>query len=439
MTEFLLRCICLLTFAVHIVVPTTYLWVSPKGFPLTHSRFWLNLVLPLVVAVVAVWGVWHLRKQRTYFVATAILLISSGWLGGAVAGRVLFPYSLRGFWAVGLMISLCGFALCWMFYRGGPKHRSGIVLVPVCLLAGVFSVWAQLPPTSSTRPLNITPPTVTQDHAAPPQLKIALGEQASYRPATSDLFVSFEHVNVHCLPRLSFDRISPDGFWSLIAPRNTTRRQLVATESIDVGQHRFAYQDQAIVEVLRQPENDEIICTTWRTLAEDTYSHLNTFTLLIVAGHSELSLSFSPCPEVQIEVLPSDYPTGRPARMAYLGANEMFNVVEATSGEKGPFRQLASGKLTRGEPLTISLHDENRVVGTIELDDWTQQLSTDLSPTAGWGLPMNAIEFRRSGDSKQSSVEIFVTLAATSVGRGWETVGHRPGTYRNRMTFSPVR
>ncbi len=439
MTESLLRCCCLFTFAVHIIIPAAYLWVSPKGFPLTHSRFWLNVVLPVVVALVAVWGVWQLRKRRTHLVATAILLISSGWLGGAVAGRLLFPVSLRGFWALGLVISLCGFALCLLFNRGVPRLRSDIVLVPLCVLAGAFSVWAQLPPPSSTQPLNIAPPTVTQELAAPPQLKIALGEQSSYRPATSDLFVSFEHVRIHCLPRLSFDRISPDGFWSLIAPRNNTRRQLVATESIGEGQHRFAYQDQAIVEVLCQQEKNEISCTTWRTLVEETYSHLNTFALFIVVGHRDLSLSFSPCPEDHIEVFPSDYPTGRPARMAYLDADSEFRVVEATSGEKGPFQQLAAGKLTRGQPLAISLHDQGSYVGTITLEDWTQQLSTNLSPTAGWGLPMNAIEFRRSGDRKQASVEIFVTLAATSVGRGWEAVGHRAGTYRNRMTFSPVR
>lgn len=79
--------------------------------------------------------------------------------------------------------------------------------------------------------------------------------------------------------------------------------------------------------------------------------------------------------------------------------------------------------------------ENEQLLATLTLDDWTQQLSTDLSPTAGWGVPMNAIEFRRSDDSKSSPIEIFVTLAATSVGRGWETVGHRAGTYRNRFSF----
>ena len=30
-------------------------------------------------------------------------------------------------------------------------------------------------------------------------------------------------------------------------------------------------------------------------------------------------------------------------------------------------------------------------------------------------------------------LSVWITLAATSVGRGWDAVGHRAGTYRNRL------
>jgi hypothetical protein len=46
---------------------------------------------------------------------------------------------------------------------------------------------------------------------------------------------------------------------------------------------------------------------------------------------------------------------------------------------------------------------------------------------------MNAIEFQRFGAPESSPVMIWITLAATSVGRGWDAVGHRAGTYRNRI------
>jgi hypothetical protein len=132
-------------------------------------------------------------------------------------------------------------------------------------------------------------------------------------------------------------------------------------------------------------------------------------------------------------VFPFDYPVGRPARFAYLNAQQQFSVVEARSGEKGPFQPLAAGPLQRGEPLTLLLYEGDDIAASVTLDDWSTQLSTDLSPTAGWGVPMNAIEFFRLGENETDPIEIYLTLAGTSVGRGWDTVGHRAGMYRNRM------
>lgn len=69
----------------------------------------------------------------------------------------------------------------------------------------------------------------------------------------------------------------------------------------------------------------------------------------------------------------------------------------------------------------------------IVLEDWSRQCGRQLSPTAGWGLPVNAIEFSLLGDAPQSAAALWITLAGTSVGRGWDSVGHRAGTYRNRL------
>jgi hypothetical protein len=69
----------------------------------------------------------------------------------------------------------------------------------------------------------------------------------------------------------------------------------------------------------------------------------------------------------------------------------------------------------------------------IEFADWSQECSTQLSPTAGWGVPENSIEFSRQSDNPESTVSIFLTLAATSVGRGYDTVELNAGSYRNVM------
>ena len=178
-------------------------------------------------------------------------------------------------------------------------------------------------------------------------------------------------------------------------------------------------------------------CTieSFTQLEEPVFSHLNSFCELSISGHRRLSLSFSPCPDVRVEIEPADYPVGRPARFAYLDAAGIFHVVEASSGEKGPFRNLGSGPLHRTDELSMMLYDEPNLAGTIAFADWAYQASTELSPTAGWGVSMNAIEFRRADEAPGSLVTIWLTLAGTSVGRGWDSVGHDVGTYRNRIRF----
>lgn len=120
-------------------------------------------------------------------------------------------------------------------------------------------------------------------------------------------------------------------------------------------------------------------------------------------------------------------------RSAFIDADRIFHVVEAQSGEKGPFHELARGVLPPGMPLHITFYDGEKAECSIVLDDWGDQSDTSLSPTAGWGLPTNAIEFNLLGDLPESSAGIWLTLAATSIGRGWDSVGHSAGTYRNRM------
>jgi hypothetical protein len=190
---------------------------------------------------------------------------------------------------------------------------------------------------------------------------------------------------------------------------------------------------------LRIDEHREsLVIEAGSRLSEPIYSHLNTYTLVLVVGHSRLFLAFSPCPNERVEVFPADYPIGRPARAAYLGADQVFRVIEASSAEKGPFRELAHGPLRRGEPLAVELYDGERRAGRITWLDWSAQVDTGLSPTAGWGLPTNAVEFRLEGDQPDDVAAIYLTLAGTSWGRGWDSVGHGPGTYLNRMRVDGV-
>ena len=70
-----------------------------------------------------------------------------------------------------------------------------------------------------------------------------------------------------------------------------------------------------------------------------------------------------------------------------------FRVVEGTSGEKGPFHTLAQRAPRPEEPLTINFRNQGRLVGESRWPTGRPQADTTLSPTAGWGVPVNAIEF----------------------------------------------
>ncbi len=433
----LLRLLVEIDLALHLLFAGCYWWMSPKGFPFNHARFWLNSVLPWIVITLAGLGLSGIFRQRRRTAAVAVICLAALWIAGATTGRILFPISFRRRWVLLLLIGIIGAGIGKWLLQGERKTlRLWIVPAIFGSLLGMYVVWAQLPPPATTVPINDPGPDEPADKATQ-QLPsaISLGEQARFYSFTAALELQREDVRIRCLPLLTFDRISPDRFWSILASRQEPEANLQKHWS-KAGVHSFRYSDNSQVILPERKEGDAIELTAYAPLSEERFSHLNSFCVLEISGHKQLSLAFSPCRQNRIEVLPADYPTGRPARFAYLNESDMFYVVQATSGEKGPFHSLASGPFERGEPLSITVYDDNQEVVSIDLYDWSQQASTALSPTAGWNVPMNAIEFQRLDDDEASPVTIWISLAATSVGRGWETVGHRAGVYRSRIVFN---
>jgi hypothetical protein len=425
--------------ALHLVGAATYWWRSPHGFPISSSRFWLNSVVPIVWSVVALIGLIGVHRRCWSIAAIAVLCFASVWCAGAIASHILFPSSLRGVWVLGVVAAASAFAcFVWLIIRQPRRYASWTLCSVLSACVGVFMVSALKAPTASTQPLNAPLPEVVKFQTpSPAEPNIRLGDGYKFSTSAARLLMSVDTVQIQCSPILEFDRISSDGFWSLFAPNNSSDR-LPISQFPDAGVRAIRYSDGSIVVIAPTATDDALQVIAYSTIERDTYSHLNTFCYLEISGHRRLSLSFSPCANQQIEVLPSDYPAGRPERLAYLDDVNTFHVVEATSGEKGPFHPLATGRLRRGDPLTIIIQDEGRPIAEIALGDWSQQVSTELSPTGGWRLPMNAIEFNRFYDPPDSTVGIWMSLAATSVGRGWDTVGHRAGTYRNSMVFRRI-
>ena len=178
--------------------------------------------------------------------------------------------------------------------------------------------------------------------------------------------------------------------------------------------------------------------TTWCQLEADNYSHLNTFTELEFHATHTVSVSFSPCPDKRIRAPQTGYPVGQPARFACLGADGVFRVVEASSAEKGPFSVLALGDCARDHVLELTLFAGTEPAFKLRFHDFLAQCSTELSPTAGWGTPQNSIGFSQGYDPGEPAF-IYFSLSSTSEGRGFDSVGHRRGIYRNRVQVEVLK
>jgi len=93
--------------------------------------------------------------------------------------------------------------------------------------------------------------------------------------------------------------------------------------------------------------------------------------------------------------------------------NGGLELLRAADDEKGPFTTLR--RLPNRDPLFRSAHF------TVEIGGFVAQAAREPSPTAGYGVSQGAIEAEGG--------TVWVELAATSVGRGWNTVRLAPGTY----------
>lgn len=426
---------CVLAF--HGVIAAGWWWLTPGGFSVGHVRFWLNRVWPLALLAIAVFGIWTLARRRHSALTMTLLILAVLWLSFAISARIVFPVTAPRLWCWGLLVGSAVLALVARWKKPVLNQPAGLVSeVVLGALLGSFVPWALRSPEPCTRPIGGASPSPLVGIGLKKTVSsLSLNPSVSVLVANGDISVQQDAYRLEISPFLGFSEISPDRCWSSLIPNpfQPQSRQLgqpVSYLNDDSTVARIRYDSRSLIVSSRGSRLTEI--TAASTLSEATYSHINSFCRLTVRGHRRLFLRFSPCRDARIEVLPADYPTGRPARLAYRTASR-FVVAEASTGEKGPFHKLASGSLQAHDPVIIFLEDEEREIGSLRFDDWAVQASIEPSPTEGWGLPQNAIEFQLEGDAPNSAADIWLTLAATAVGRGWDTVGHSAGTYRNRM------
>jgi hypothetical protein len=431
----------------HLMIAILWWTLQPGGFPAGHPRFWSNTVAPIATLALALGSLWALHCDLTDALRVLLPMWPAAWVAMALTGRILFPISLARLWLVPAAAAGVMMLATTPVYRRFSNVQSWrwtriFAAIVISAIAGAALVCTQNVRGVSTRPLSVPLPELEQSSSS------AIVEPGGIRLSGHVLVQSFDasimvplgRLTLMVDPLLTFSSQSPDGCPTvLVRPLEREGSAPAFREGRRDGDRSCSLlyairgQGPAFLGTSASEAGRSVSIEAVTRLDRLVYSHLNSFCDVEVRGHGQLSLEFSPCPAVPLEVRPYDYPFGRPARFAFLERGGTFRVVEAANGEKGPFTTLASGRLADDEPLSITLLDHGRREGRITLADWARQAGTGLSPTAGWGVPVNAIEFSLSGDAPAAPASIFITLAGTSVGRGWDCVGHSVGTYRNRI------
>jgi hypothetical protein len=402
---------------VHMAVVGGWWWLTPKGFPVGHGRFWVNAALPWLGILLLASGVRSLARPSRF--RDAIRIMTPGfWVGAGITAAVLFPSSsvklLPLFIPMALGLSLFAAISLQRTRRETLAFLAGAFL-------GAFVLFSQQAPAASTRPSQ------TEFKAPPTNLGAAdiyREGLLSFDPAKERISIAVRDTTIELWPLLSFYSRSPDRCWTSLASsqdREGPDRRLLGVETSGPEWVAFYRSDFSSRLSVNAKNSKVVTLESTAHLVSPLYSHLNAYCHLSVTTPGPVSIVFSPCPDTPIEVR-------FPARHAHL-AEDGFHVVEAATGAKGPFTELASGPLTRGEPVSLTFVIDNTPRFRFELKDWSSEASTELSPTAGWGVPMNSIELWPS----ERGCSVVITLAGTSVGRGWDSVGHREGIYRGRM------
>lgn len=409
---------------------------APWGFPALHARTAANVVLPAVLALASGAAVAGLVRRPSAWMAPAAALWAALWCGGAIAALALYTQSAA---RIALACALpCGamfllaVAVASVRALRPANPRRLAAFSALGLLVGAAFPFTQRAGAPATRPGGPIP-------AAPlegPRVGDASVLVAPGVRLFDDGTVILDRVRpgspaARIEPRLRFESRAPQGGWTLFAPRALRAEPEDRDLALFGGPGRASASGTGLgrwrVEA-RALDHRRIEIDAETTLDRDESSHLNAWFEVRLSSAAGLRLRLDPRAGSPLEFRRWGGFLRRPAQFASLHDDGTLRVHEAARAEKGPFREIARGALARGEPLVLTIERHARPWMRVTLLDFASQASTDPSPTAGWGIPQNAIEWGGGGGAW-----ISASLAGTSIGRGFDTVGHAAGTYRSRV------
>lgn len=414
----------------HLIAAVVWLVTMPSGFPSTTTAYWVNEVAPWLVLSWALLAIVASAVKRLASLAPALLVpLPAFWIAFGASMRFMYPSSSGGLW-MGPMLGGMVLSALWVRRFGWKPERAW--LVPLLLLPSVWVGWrgplALRAPDAATHPLATALPTTPTGRADSKVVKLT--RDAQLRPSEGRLVLRHGDHILTVQPLLAFDDRSPDRTLVSLAPPDentaTSRKLEAVAHEGGAWTMRFAG-EPTVLEASVEGGGINLVAST--QLAREVYSHASTFTELTLRGHKQLFVELSPIPKRRFEVRAfSD-----PSRFAYVDAAGMFHVVEGRGVGKGPYTDVATGKLGPNDALTITLYDGDTLLFALRFDDWAKQAATAPSPTAGWGVPQNVIQMMRSGAAADAPALITLSLASTAIGRSTQSVGYAPGVYRNRL------
>ncbi len=453
------RIIWSIVIALHIVGMIGWWWPNrPHGFPLTHPRFWVHEALPWLFSATSVLAIASAWRRRDTFFRVIIWAMPAGYATVAISTLLIYPISSRsnlrelfglpwllpcGFWLH--MLGLAVVLLIMALLTNGRRRYPSLALTAVVAMGigvGFLFTWSQRAEDPSTRPAARALPTLPETAETIRADQAVFSSELTVDAEKGQISLKRGNLQIRIDPLLTFHTRSPDRWWTMLAPlkwNGRLSRPLASTHKDEDGFY-LAYAGEEPARILiKEKKNGSVEIEAWAQLPAPVFSHGNFFCRVRVKNYRKLSISFSPCPQERIEMQPHSYPHyWIDQGFAYLDAFDRFFLAKGSWEEKGPFHHLASGSLKRGDPLTVTLFDEGQPVCRIVMEDWSSQVSTAVSPTAGWGLPVNAITASVGPKSYGAEVEINFQLAGTHVGAGSDSVGHTAGIYRSRIRFEPI-
>jgi hypothetical protein len=420
----MLQLVWLLLLALHIGAAGVWWWLMPGGSP------WALVIVALLATALLARG-----RLGEALLPPVLAALPAFWMAFAISSRLVFDVSFESAWHLPFVAAFA-FGVLWI-HKMRLRVRAWW-LVPLIVIPAAIFGW--LLPGTQRAPDPTTTPTGASFGPPPSGMPgmmdgrvIKLSRDAQVRPGEARVVVRHDKLVMNVLPLLNFADRSPDRCWISLAPDGTTKptNRIFAGRVRDGTGWKLYYKDEDMSVLDVSTHNGLVELDAASRLAQPVFSHINSSTEVAVSGHTKLTVAFSPAPDKHIELAVA---TGA-ARFAYLDANDTFHVMQATTRQRGPFTELASGHLKRGDPLVVTLYDGDKVAFTITLTDWSAQVSTAESPTAGAGIAVNAIELLRAGEPDSAPGLITFSLADTSIGRGTMTVGHAAGVYRNRISI----